>query len=649
MQKFLEGIAKDVVEKQKDYIKNSVKKIQDDINNNVENFTRETIEKQKVTIKNLIKQKQQEKITNIKKNKSTVEVSVQDESIVATKAIEKEQKEEQPKDDLEIFLSKCSNEELSPLVDILTQKSNNALCKQSEYINYAPDHKKYFNLIAKEICLYGSNTIANIKRGGVGVPYNEVVYDVCELLGVPCVPDEIIQNEQNLLELGALDDHSVDKAIKAVLKRGVLNWALFGGIGVLKVVSDPAYSVTVPCVVHIANLRKQKFQSTKCISHNSVPQNSQMQIEEDNLNNCLLTITNSNNDKVLSLAEINATQDIAEWQSLDAEYKGISKLNPLLQVLPSLAIAGNVKTTKLMEVVIKGDLINAIGGGFRATAKGADGKIIEQARLFDPTKLSSLVNAAALFQVASMIVAQKHLADISAKLTEIKASVKTIELFQANERKSKIIGAIEYFEQVAPSVLNGNHSQSFLNQIEAKENELLSIQNHLIEDIKQLNLDRDLANKDTFGSAGLMKEIEEYQEKILTHHKQLLQCIRARGCGWQLLSAFPEFPHLVINRKKSILKILDSLRKEELLEKSEQAIRYNIKKLDSIFNSSTTLGARKLELLQKNKYILSDVSSESLVLENTLLGKNSILSDIKNPEAKMIVKIENGEIVAVSI
>jgi len=562
-----------------------------------------------------------------------------------TVAIENK-KAEQEKCELEDFLSQCSNEELAPLVDILIAKSNNNLDIEEEYIKHTPDHKKYYKLIAKEIRLYGSNSLANFKRGGVGVAYDEVVYDVCKLLGVPCEVGKTIQNEQNLLDLGDLDDDYVASAIKAVTKRGLVAGALFGGVGLLKVVSDPAYSVTVSCVIHIAKLRKEKIQTTKNFSNNLVIDQG---TKEHDLNKNILTIINSDNKKVLSFSEVTTPPTLIDWNDSEAELKDISSLNLLLQTAPSLAIKNEMKTKKIMEVVINGSLAKAkSGGGFRGFTQNANGQIQEHANLFDSSKLSTLISAGALFHVASVITAKKHLADISAKLTDIKASVKMIELFQATERKSKIIGAIEYFEQIAPSVLKGNYSQSILNQIEAKESELLSIQNHLIEDIKKLNLDRELTDQNKFGSAGLMKQIEEYQEKILTHHKQLLQCIRARGCGWQLLSAYPDFPDLVANRKDSLLKILEYLKEENLLDKSEKAIRYNIKKLDSLFNSSATLGKRKLELLHRNKSIVSDVNTESTDLKNTLLEKTSILSDMNNPVAKMIVKIENGKIVAVS-
>ena len=67
-----------------------------------------------------------------------------------------------------------------------------------------------------------------------------------------------------------------------------------------------------------------------------------------------------------------------------------------------------------MEVVINGDLVQASDGdGLRAFAMES-GHIKEHARLFDVQKLQNAINAAAIWQVASVVVAQKHLANASA-------------------------------------------------------------------------------------------------------------------------------------------------------------------------------------------------------------------------------------------
>ncbi|MEI6934131.1 hypothetical protein ACOQLP_30475, partial [Klebsiella pneumoniae] len=103
----------------------------------------------------------------------------------------------------------------------------------------------------------------------------------------------------------------------------------------------------------------------------------------------------------------------------EQDIAGISRLSPLLQTLPSLATSAHVASHQYMEVIINGPLASVKDGpGFRGFSLGEKG-IKEHAVLLNPDKLSQLVNAGMLLNVASAVLAQKHLADISKKLTEI--------------------------------------------------------------------------------------------------------------------------------------------------------------------------------------------------------------------------------------
>jgi uncharacterized protein YaaW (UPF0174 family) len=77
------------------------------------------------------------------------------------------------------FLKKCTNEELEPLVKILTDSINSDLCSDACYKKYSPDHKKYVNEIIDDYERFGGNTFANMWRG-YGVGYKEILIDVCK-------------------------------------------------------------------------------------------------------------------------------------------------------------------------------------------------------------------------------------------------------------------------------------------------------------------------------------------------------------------------------------------------------------------------------------------------------------------------------------
>lgn len=91
--------------------------------------------------------------------------------------------------DLE-FLANCSPDELDQLVYLLTHdKDGNSrlteeLTSSDDYKRYYPEHLKYWQNIATEIQLFGGNTLVNLFRGGRGVPYKEVLCDVCDKMKV---------------------------------------------------------------------------------------------------------------------------------------------------------------------------------------------------------------------------------------------------------------------------------------------------------------------------------------------------------------------------------------------------------------------------------------------------------------------------------
>lgn len=106
-----------------------------------------------------------------------------------------------------------------------------------------------------------------------------------------------------------------------------------------------------------------------------------------------------------------------------------------------------------MEVIINGSLANVKDSpGFRGFSLGEKG-IKEHAVLLNPDKLIHLVNTDVLLNIASVVLAKKHLADISQNLTEIIEAVREVSAFQNNAQKSEIVGTIQYLQQIPSTVL----------------------------------------------------------------------------------------------------------------------------------------------------------------------------------------------------
>jgi uncharacterized protein YaaW (UPF0174 family) len=116
--------------------------------------------------------------------------------------------------DLE-FLRFCTNEDLDLLVRILaydkdgTTRWTETLTESTEYKTHAPNHVVYWNRIGEELQRFGANTFVTMLRGGEGVPYREVLEDVCAKMSVPL---------ENSATTPAIENALVLKTVSKVLE-----------------------------------------------------------------------------------------------------------------------------------------------------------------------------------------------------------------------------------------------------------------------------------------------------------------------------------------------------------------------------------------------------------------------------------------------
>ena len=128
-------------------------------------------------------------------------------------------------EDLEI-LSVADDEDLQILVNYLMRDKDGDL-RFTEELSSAPGYKTnpnkprtYWKEIAAELQCFGGNTFVNFFRGGEGVPYREVLCDVCDKLKVNYNSDASISViEMNLLckilinALDEMDDEQMKELI----------------------------------------------------------------------------------------------------------------------------------------------------------------------------------------------------------------------------------------------------------------------------------------------------------------------------------------------------------------------------------------------------------------------------------------------------
>ncbi len=291
--------------------------------------------------------------------------------------------------------------------------------------------------------------------------------------------------------------------------------------------------------------------------------------------------------------------DARTVRDIDVRHSKIDLLSPAIQAAPQLLTAAQIHAGKYMKVVINGPLAKcADGNGYRAFTRGANGKIRENARLFDAKNLKSVVNAAAIWQVASVIVAQKHMADIQESLDTIKRDVNDIKGFLESQRRSVLTGAMEYLDQARSAVAQGEFPDAIRHQLEAVERDLVNTQQHLLEDIGRLtNETAEIEHKEWFGTEDFFSEIDKHQRKLEDVRSQWLLCVKVRTANWLVLSAFPGDDALKSARLSSILTSLDGVTSDGSIgAAATERMRQKINELHSRLNSAETLKDRREKL-----------------------------------------------------
>lgn len=308
--------------------------------------------------------------------------------------------------------------------------------------------------------------------------------------------------------------------------------------------------------------------------------------------------------------DINNRFEIAEELNFYDD-NSISRFNSIFQAVPSLLVASESAGKQLYEVVINGELARAAdGNGMRALSIGSDGKIQEHAKLFESGKLQDMINATAVWQIASVIVAQKHLADISAKLDEIKYSVIAISQFLDDQRKARIKAIRDYLGQAYQALQHGEFSHAIRNHLELCEKDLLEIFHHLMSEYNR-KLNTIVEHKETFGTEQLTQDIEKKMKDLDHLSQDITQCLKTRILGWHILSLFPGEPQLKLARHSSIENSINEWRC--LPDKYKNKLADEIERINAFWNKQKTLEERKdnLKKILDNSYKDSQNNTES--------------------------------------
>ncbi len=342
---------------------------------------------------------------------------------------------------------------------------------------------------------------------------------------------------------------------------------------------------------------------------------------------------------VVIIDALPSTNEYEIAKPLDAQNgTSISRLSALCQAIPSLLVAGEASGKRLMEVVINGDLVRASdGNGLRAFTMASKG-IKEHARIFDVQNLQNMINAAAIWQIASVVVAQKHLADISRKLDEIKDGVQGISRFLDNQRKSRIRATYAYLGQIYQAIRGGELSDSARILLEICERDLLEIQHHLEMEYRQ-KVDKKIKHTETAGTKDLTRDITSKMQELDLITEEIALCIKTRIAAWHVFSLFPGEPQLKLARRSSIQESIDAFK--SLAPYCEAGMKSEISAVDAFWTPKNWLVARRQALTRKCDSAVNALAHKTQQASQQMAQSEQLLLDNDRP-TRLIFQFENG-------
>lgn len=348
----------------------------------------------------------------------------------------------------------------------------------------------------------------------------------------------------------------------------------------------------------------------------------------------------------LALSLDDAAFDLAAPVPTNGRLGLMSRMSACMQAVPSLLVQQTHQGRHLMEVAINNPLANAASGShFLPFARGADGKIIEQAKLFKPEGLSSLVNAAAVWQVASVVVAQKHLADISAKLDEIKQGIDDLKGLFQDKLDGDIEGTYRYLRTVAKSFEMGDVPKFARIELESCRRELLQTESGLIKMFKR-RIGETIEHKETVGTEDLLNDtLLRYSDldKITT---SLMTCFKTEALAWHVLSLFPgEEAMAEVWKEETIESMAAFARMQDTIKKTAQE---DVSRFKSFFNVESTLEERRVQVRQRADQAAQAIEHSASQFQSGM-AQTSLRLEHNNDTIRLGVEIINGQILQVRV
>lgn len=530
------------------------------------------------------------------------------------------------------ILDQCSNEELAPIVDCLVGSSCSYLKHARAYLLNKPDHSAYRDQIADEIYRLGLFLTASFSSpsGSMAAEkhsYDDLLAAACKQIDIPVAGLDVVQREAILINMFTKQHLlTAEPESRASL---VNEAAVAAGKAAIGVLSTEAWLPFVSALIHVAYLRGTLVADGRLSSVDNRALTLRPEPETS------ISVVGNDGQHAFSLAAI-PNEKAQDWSFMVPDGRTRSQLAPLLTALQPFFSAEQILAGKNIysaEVALSwSDKV----GGFVGVAKHHQG----MAPLKQVTA-AGIAGPAVFLAAAAAIVQQQQMQRIEEALDEIKTMLADISRFQQDERRSVLTGSIRYFRQVARAVLSGELAPEVLHTIEHHEAELNKVYDHLVKELRVATEALRTVKKDTFGSSKFVKALQDSQAIVMNYYDDIVLCLRARACGFQLMSAYPGRETGKQARYEAIAEdFRPFLPSGEATVAVDRTLREKLQ-LVSSYETKTTLLAR-----------------ENALFENLVVGDRAITAAIapalsfsapKNDPIVVDFQVEAGEIVGVRL
>lgn len=289
--------------------------------------------------------------------------------------------------------------------------------------------------------------------------------------------------------------------------------------------------------------------------------------------------------------------------------RSISKLNHWFSSLPTAATAAAGNSPQLMTCSFEfSRLVQAKdgSGALGVVLKPGTNKFGAQARFQEAENLKSMVNASLVFNLASQILAQKHLADINERLQAIERKVDEIKTHLEASRFAKIQALREHLYIVGTLLSSGEEiTKDTLQNLAKSAQEVRAQVIHINKDIAAAHAEIERFDPNSlFGSNDLRDKLQEIINDIGRLQREYLvglQCLLLANLV--LFVKHGGNKEFVLSSENYLKELRNANGTFPKWEKTKRTIARHLSKMKPLFERAISSQANALQVERRVKQV----------------------------------------------